>query len=69
MTLHAEDRYNSNPDAADIATGPPDAENGRFEQTGLAHQYMNRTTLGRLPAGGERDLLRPKTLLASRSGV
>jgi len=46
-TLHAEDRYNFNPGAADIATGTPDSENGRFERTGLAHQYMNYATLER----------------------
>ncbi len=47
MKLHAEDRYNFNPGAQDIATGTPDADNGRFEQTGLAKQYMNYATLGR----------------------
>ena len=47
MTLHAEDRYNFNPGAEDIATGTPDAANGRFERTGLAHQYMNYATLER----------------------
>ncbi len=47
MTLHAEDRYNFNPGAEDIATGTPDAANGRFELTGLAHQYMNYATLER----------------------
>jgi len=48
MTLHAEDRYNFNPGAADIATGMPDSDNGRFEVTGLAHQYDNFSTLTRL---------------------
>lgn len=47
-TLHAEDRYNFNPDAADIATGEPDAVRGlKLERTGLAHQYMNYATLDR----------------------
>jgi hypothetical protein len=46
-TLHAEDRYNFNPGAADIATGTPDAVNGRFETVGLAHQYMNYGSLSR----------------------
>lgn len=41
VTLHAEDRYNFNPGAADIATGVADSANGRFEITGLAKQYMN----------------------------
>jgi hypothetical protein len=48
MTLHAEDRYNFNPGANDIATKIPDAENGRFERTGLAHQYDNVATLVRV---------------------
>lgn len=46
-TLHAEDRYNFNPGMADINTGTPDAENGRFEQVGYGHQYMNYATLQR----------------------
>lgn len=46
-TLHAEDRYNFNPGSADISTGIFDKENGVFEQTGLAHQYMNYATLER----------------------
>ena len=44
MTIHAEDMYNFNPGAADIATGTPDAANGRFEITGLGHEYLNRGT-------------------------
>jgi hypothetical protein len=47
MTLHAEDRYNFNPGAADIATGIPDADNGIFEITGLAHQYDHFSELTR----------------------
>ncbi len=47
MTLHAEDRYNFNPGAADIETGTPDAANGRFEKTGLAKQYTNYASLER----------------------
>jgi hypothetical protein len=43
-TLHAEDRYNFNPGQKDIATGQPDSDNGRFEVTGLAKQYMNYGT-------------------------
>lgn len=41
MTIHFEDMYNFNPGAADIATGTPDADNGRFEITGLGHEYLN----------------------------
>ncbi len=47
ITLHAEDRYNFNPGAKDIATGIPDSENGIFELTGLAKQYMNYGTAQR----------------------
>lgn len=47
MTLHAEDRFNFNPGAQDIVTGIPDEENGIFEVTGLAKQYMNYGTLQR----------------------
>jgi hypothetical protein len=47
MTLHMEDMYNFNPGAADIVTGAPDADNGRFEETGLGHEYLNVATLDR----------------------
>lgn len=47
MKLHAEDRYNFNPGATDIATGIPDSENGLFEITGLAHQYTQFSTISR----------------------
>lgn len=47
FVLHAEDRYNFNLEAADIATGIPDSANGVFEVTGLAKQYMNYATLTR----------------------
>lgn len=46
-TLHGEDRYNFNPGMQDIATGQPDSDNGRFEVSGLAKQYMNYGTLQR----------------------
>ncbi|WP_213952907.1 MULTISPECIES: hypothetical protein [unclassified Variovorax] len=41
LTFHVEDKFNFNPGGKDIATKTDDAENGRFEITGLAHQYMN----------------------------
>jgi hypothetical protein len=47
FTLHAEDRYNFNPGAADIATGAPDDLNGQLEVSGLAQQYTNYATLHR----------------------
>ncbi len=56
MTVHMEDRYNFNPGAADIATGTMDAENGRFEKVGLAHQYMNYGTLDRQVSWGQGDV-------------
>ncbi|MFV2018085.1 hypothetical protein [Micromonospora sp. LOL_023] len=39
IVVHAEDMYNFNADAADIATGAPDAENGRFSTLGWAQQF------------------------------
>lgn len=47
MVLHAEDRYNFNPGAQDIATGIPDSDNGLFEITGLAQQYTQTAVLKR----------------------
>lgn len=44
MTIHAEDKYNFNPGQTDIATGIPDSENGIFEITGLAKQFMQYGT-------------------------
>ena len=48
MTLNAEDRYNFNPGAQDIVTGIPDADNGIFEMTGLAHQYDQLSRIKRV---------------------
>ena len=47
LTLNAEDMYNFNPGAADIATQTPDADNGRFELCGLGHEYLNTSVLTR----------------------
>ncbi|MBN2194635.1 MAG: hypothetical protein JW751_17595 [Polyangiaceae bacterium] len=47
LTLHAEDMYNFNPGAADIATGAPDSDNGRFQVSRLAYEFMNRSQLTR----------------------
>ncbi|MDX2019444.1 MAG: hypothetical protein SF187_04335 [Deltaproteobacteria bacterium] len=47
MILHAEDRYNFNVSDADIATGLPDSDNGRFERVGWGHQYDHFSTLQR----------------------
>ncbi|MEZ4437389.1 MAG: DUF4157 domain-containing protein [bacterium] len=45
LTLHAEDMYNFNPTQADLATGIPDSDNGRFEQAGLGHEFLQTATL------------------------
>ena len=45
--LHAEDRYNFNPGAQDIATGILDSDNGFFEITGLAKQTTQTAELQR----------------------
>lgn len=42
ITFHMEDMYNFNPGMADITTGIPDSENGRFQVVGLAKQYLNK---------------------------
>jgi hypothetical protein len=47
MNLHMEDMYNFNPGAADIATGTLDAENGRFEVSGLAHEFLSKADISR----------------------
>lgn len=47
MTIHVEDMYNFNPGAADIATGTPDADNGRFEITGLGHEFLQTASVKR----------------------
>jgi hypothetical protein len=47
MSLHVEDMYNFNPGAQDIATGTPDSANGRFEITGLGHEFLHTATLER----------------------
>jgi hypothetical protein len=45
ITTHVEDMYNFNPGMSDIATGTPDSANGRFEITGLGHEYLNYSDL------------------------
>ncbi|MEO6953274.1 MAG: hypothetical protein ABI321_15850, partial [Polyangia bacterium] len=47
MKLHAEDRYNFNPGATDIASGVPDDVNGVFEVTGLGKEFLSKSTLAR----------------------
>jgi hypothetical protein len=39
VTVHAEDRYNFNRGDADIASGAPDNENGRFAELGWAKSF------------------------------
>lgn len=47
VTIHMEDQYNFNPGSKDVKTKIADEENGRFELTGLGHQYMNYATIKR----------------------
>jgi hypothetical protein len=47
LTIRAEDRYNFNPRNADIATGIPDSDNGRFEQCGLGKEFDTSAQLKR----------------------
>lgn len=47
MVLHAEDQYNFNPGAKDIASGIPDDENGKFVVVGLANGYFQSSILRR----------------------
>jgi hypothetical protein len=60
ITAHVEDRYNFNPGAQDIATGIPDSDNGTFEVTGLAHQYMNYSTVTRTVTWKAGDAAHPQ---------
>jgi len=48
VTLHVEDMYNFNPGMQDMATGIPDAENGRFEIVGYGHEFLSKGNLRRL---------------------
>jgi hypothetical protein len=47
LVIHAEDQYNFNPGAVDIATGIPDNENGLFVVVGFATGYYQSSTLRR----------------------
>lgn len=46
VTVHADDTYDFNPGATDIATAAPDDENGRFEELGWARPFE---TSGNVP--------------------
>ncbi len=47
ITVHAEDHYNFNKGQADIATGAPDDENGRFQAIGWAKGFDSRGSVTR----------------------
>jgi hypothetical protein len=47
MNLNAEDRYNFNPGMKDLTTGIEDDENGKFERTGLGHQFTSYSSIQR----------------------
>jgi hypothetical protein len=59
LVLHAEDRYNFNPGSADIATNTLDADNGRFEITGLGKEFMSVSTLRRSATSIQPAVARP----------
>jgi hypothetical protein len=44
VVMHADDMYNFDPEKADIATGTPDEANGRFQEAGLAHEFLSTGT-------------------------
>jgi hypothetical protein len=47
VTIHAEDRYNFNPNQVDVHSSIPDRWNGVLETSGLGHQYDNVGTARR----------------------
>lgn len=47
VTVHAEDRYNFNRGMADVHTGAPDSDNGRFQELGWAKSFMTSGELTR----------------------
>ena len=47
LVLHADDMYNFDPEKADIATGAPDEANGRFQECGLADEFLSVGTASR----------------------
>ncbi|WP_394838094.1 hypothetical protein LVJ94_14380 [Pendulispora rubella] len=47
LTVHGADRYNFDPRKKDMGSGTPDAVNGRFEVSGLGHEFMQYGTLKR----------------------
>lgn len=67
LKIHVEDRYNFNPGSEDIATGTPDSENGVFEITGLAKQYMNFGTVLRHTKWTEGERVQTQTSDAARN--
>ena len=68
MTVHAEDRYNFNPGQADIETGIPDSDNGRFEQTGLGQQYTQTGTVQRQVSWSQGDIENSTSTNPNQSG-
>lgn len=60
ITYHAEDRYNFNPGASDIATGALDRDNGRFEVLGWAHPFMSYGETTRTVTWVEGDISNPQ---------
>ncbi|MET0593144.1 MAG: hypothetical protein ABW133_10615 [Polyangiaceae bacterium] len=47
FAIHGEDMYNFDPKKEDIATGTPDEANGRFQESGLANEFLTTGTATR----------------------
>jgi hypothetical protein len=47
LHMYAEDMYNFNPGAQDITTHTPDSANGRFEECGLAKEFLHTSEFKR----------------------
>ena len=65
VTFYMEDMYNFNPGAADIATGIPDDENGRFSELGWAKEFK---TYGSLEKTVTWQLFTPVGATAKKKG-
>lgn len=64
VTVHAEDRYNFNRGAADIATGTPDSVNGRFTELGWSKPFnvngsLTRTITWELGSSAPPEVIEP----------
>lgn len=68
FAIHGDDMYNFDPEKEDIATGTPDEANGRFQETGLADEFLSMGTATRtiqfsLPLGASDPNAVPRDLV------